>query len=275
MSGVLALAVLARGAEEHPASLRIEPAIERVPANHLKFYLHFSEPMERGEAFRYLRLVRIDEAGREMEEVPEPFREIELWDESFTRMTLWFHPGRQKPGVNLNVEIGPILVEGNRYRLEVSPDWKTERGTFLGGRLEAVFEAGPIDEEQPEPESWKHGYSVDAEGRNWILIHTDGALDPASAARRIAIFRGDDRVAFELRGSRLAILQEKGKGDRLRVVVDPLLEDLAGNSVARPFNLDLQSNPDFRERTKPVELVFPRKISLPPGPSFPGDSHPE
>ncbi|MCB1092679.1 MAG: hypothetical protein KDL87_14180, partial [Verrucomicrobiae bacterium] len=77
--------------------VRIEPDYGIVPANHLKFYLTFAQPMERGDVFRFLRLVRIDPDGKEIAEVPDPFREVELWDETFTRMTLWFHPGRQKP----------------------------------------------------------------------------------------------------------------------------------------------------------------------------------
>ena len=43
-----------------------------------------------------------------------PFRETELWSEDGRRLTLWLHPGRQKTGVNLNTEIGPVLDPGTR-----------------------------------------------------------------------------------------------------------------------------------------------------------------
>ena len=126
--------------------VRVEPGTPVVPANLLKFYLHFPGPMERGDVFRHLRLVEVDTGGREIAEVPEPFREVELWDETFTRMTLWFHPGRQKPGVNLNVEIGPILEEGNRYRLEISEKWRMESGETLAGERNHLFSAGAFDD---------------------------------------------------------------------------------------------------------------------------------
>ena len=257
------------GVCEEEASVRIEPYVEKVPANHLKFYLHFSEPMERGDAFRFLRLIEINDSGKELAEVPEPFREVELWDETFTRMTLWFHPGRQKPGVNLNVEIGPILEEGKTYRLEISPDWKTESGAKLGGSLAKTIEAAEPDNEQPDPAAWGSGYGIDAKGRSMILIHTGESLDPESARRRIQIFVEGEAIDFDVRSNQLAFFPPQ-KIESFRVVIDPRLEDLAGNSVARPFNLDLDSNPNFQERTDPVELFFPRKIKFSEDSKFPG-----
>lgn len=268
---VLALLLLAEvRAEDAGATFRIEPSIDEVPANHLKFYLHFSEPMERGRVFRYLKLLEIDEQGKAMSEVPEPFREVELWDEAFTRMTLWFHPGRQKPGVNLNVEIGPILEDGKRYRLEISRDWKTERSSRLEGPLEKVFTAGEIDNEQPDPGRWGSGYRVDSKGRIEMLIGTREVLDPESASRRIEIFQGEKKISFVVENYQISFPCQENPESSFRVVVDPRLEDLAGNSVARPFNLDLNEHPNFEERTKPVELSFPRKIVIPEGAEFPG-----
>ena len=266
----LAVFLLNTGVCEDWASVRIEPNVEKVPANHLKFYLHFSKPMERGEAFRFLRLVEVNDSGKEIAEVPEPFREVELWDETFTRMTLWFHPGRQKPGVNLNVDIGPILEEGRSYRLEISPAWKTESGAKLGGSLEKVFEAAEMDDNQPDPATWGSGYGIDAKGRSVILIHTGETLDPESARRRIQVVVEGEAIDFEVRNNQLAFVPPQKKVDSFRVVIDPRLEDLAGNSVARPFNLDLDSNPNFQERTDPVELLFPRKIRLSGDSEFPG-----
>ena len=49
--------------------VRIYPTAETLPANHLKFYLHFSEPMRQGVFLEHCRL--LDDEGRP---VPEPFR---------------------------------------------------------------------------------------------------------------------------------------------------------------------------------------------------------
>lgn len=59
---------------EAPKLLAIYPTSDRLPANHLKFYIAFSEPMESGVFLKHCRLV--DARGREVE---APFRETELW----------------------------------------------------------------------------------------------------------------------------------------------------------------------------------------------------
>ena len=43
----------------------VYPTAERLPENQLKFYLHFSAPMSRGEAYRRVQL--LDEKGKAVE----------------------------------------------------------------------------------------------------------------------------------------------------------------------------------------------------------------
>ncbi len=249
--------------EEPPAEgpPRIWPRPESsIPANHLKFYLHFARPMERGDVFRHLRLVEIDREGKEVTEVPEPFREIELWDETFTRMTLWLHPGRQKPGVNLNVDIGPILEAGKHYRLEISSEWKSESGdiAFPDG-VSYRFVASPADNECPDPETWK--VSSEA-GATMIRLLTDESLDVFSTVKRITLqAKGEPGKALATRvfaqpGSLLFQPKQPLPAGDYKFVIDPKLEDLAGNSIARPFNLDLEKHPDFEGRTELVVIPF-------------------
>ncbi len=241
--------------ERSESSVHIEPAVDVVPANHLKFYLHFPEPMERGDVFRYLRLVQIDEEGKGVAEVPEPFREVELWDETFTRMTLWFHPGRQKPGVNLNVEIGPILEEGMSYRLEISNDWRTEAGQKLAGPIAHVFTAGPLDDDQPDPKDWE---VVELLREHLLIVNTKEVLDPESAKKRIrAWVDGEERKILIRKGLPHVNVKRTGWEKGL-LLVDPRLEDLAGNSIERPFNLDIEKRADVERATESVEIRFRR-----------------
>ncbi|HQZ29146.1 MAG: hypothetical protein KA250_03365 [Verrucomicrobiales bacterium] len=240
--------------------IEIWPEESLVPANHLKFYLRFPQPMERNEVFRHLRLVEVDEKGSEVAEVPEPFREVELWDETFTRMTLWFHPGRQKPGVNLNVEIGPILEEGKRYRLEISSAWKSETGeTLFPNGHHHPFSAGPADNDSPNPAQWKIESAPTGER---IPIKPGETLDVFSFQKRVTLVKRSDpqtalpcRIEFRPESFLLTPKERLAPGD-YTLVIDPRLEDLAGNSIARPFNLDLEKQPDFKERTEPVILPF-------------------
>lgn len=249
--------------ERSKSAVSIEPAVDVVPANHLKFYLRFPEPMERGDVFRYLRLVQIDEDGNEVTEVPEPFREVALWDETFTRMTLWFHPGRQKPGVNLNVEIGPILEEGKRYRLEISEDWRSEAGQNLAESVDHVFIAGPLDNEQPDPKNWKLVRAKGSLGKFPVSIFTGEPLDPESVRKRVRVFLDGEEVDYRYSEEALYFDPVSKNSERVVVRIDPRVEDLAGNSVARPFNLDLEKNPELKEKTDTIELSFPFPKAFP------------
>lgn len=252
--------------EDSNATLGIEPIAKTLPANFLKFYLHFSEPMERGDVFRYLRLQKVKADGSE-EDVIEPFREVELWSADFQSLTLWLHPGRQKPGVNLNVDLGPVLEEGRKYRLVVSPEWMTESGGKLAGSLSKAFCVSESDLKQPNPELW----SISRLSHQRLLIETDGSVDPASLRKRLRVaspfWKEYLQVDAEVSGNRV-ILEAGGKPTvgglvltgwnpgQYRIEIDPQLEDLAGNSIARPFNLDLENHPDFVEKTEPVDIPF-------------------
>lgn len=107
-----------------PSVLAWYPSAEVLPANQLKFYLHFSNPMEPGDTLRHFRLIDLTTG----QPVLDAFRETELWDDARQRLTLWFHPGRQKTGVNLNDEFGPILTEGHRYELQIDPALRSSQG---------------------------------------------------------------------------------------------------------------------------------------------------
>ena len=238
------------------------PRTQFLPANFLKFYLIFPEKMERGVAFEHLSLLKELKPSK-TESVLEPFREVELWDETGTRLTLWLHPGRQKPGVNLNVEFGPILESGNIYHLVVSNDWKTEKGTELG--IDSVFYlmAGASDVRQPKPHKWELKVTPEQVAItpcwSWNPRIID-KLDPMSFVKRITVRDADGKgVPVIADGDHLTISPLNKKTfspGKYQLVVDPKLEDLAGNSVARPFNVDLEKNPNFKERTEPVILNF-------------------
>ncbi len=223
-----------------PDTILIFPSGDVLPANHLKFYIEFPEPMARGDIFEHFSLINSDTGKR----VAEPFREVELWDESGRRLTLWFHPGRQKPGVNLNVEIGPILEEGKNYTLTVSADWQTEAGQTLGKNTSKSFRAGPIDSSQPDPGSWQ--YSIPTAGTSEpFSITFPSPLDYALIPRTIQI-QSKSNPAINSHHNDTSIHftpVSPWKSGEVIITIAPKLEDLAGNSIARPFNVDLQSPP--------------------------------
>ncbi|MCH7864908.1 MAG: hypothetical protein IIC56_06820, partial [Proteobacteria bacterium] len=99
---------------------QVYPSADVLPENLLKFYLHFSAPMSRGDSYQHIRLVRQNGSVVDL-----PFLELdqELWDRRQTRLTLLFDPGRIKRGLKPHEEVGPALKPGRRYTLEIDAHW--------------------------------------------------------------------------------------------------------------------------------------------------------
>jgi hypothetical protein len=246
-----------------PRVTNVFPSGNIVPANHLKFYILFSEPMQRDGIFEHFRLIDLatDKA------VPRPFRHVELWSKDNKRLTLWFHPGRQKQGVNLNVEIGPVLKTDGKYRLEISGGWKSEKGVALGEIVTKMLRVAPPDHRQPEPKTWflsnPRAASSDFltcdfhEPLDWALLHSELSVETAAGKRvpgRVELGYGELSWFFHPK--------QPWKPGEYRVAVGQLLEDLAGNSIERLFEVDVTNRP-AKSVGKTVYLEFE---ILPPSP---------
>lgn len=239
-----------------PRVTNIFPSGNIVPANHLKFYILFSEPMQRDGIFEHFRLIDLATD----KEVPRPFRHVELWSKDNKRSTLWFHPGRQKQGVNLNVEIGPVLTTDGKYRLEISGDWKSEKGVELGEIVTKMLRVAPPDHRQPEPKTWflsnPRAASSDFltcdfhEPLDWALLHSELSVENAAGKRvpgRVELGYGELSWVFHPR--------QPWKPGKYRVAIGHLLEDLAGNSIGRLFEVDVTDRP-AKSVGKTVYLKF-------------------
>lgn len=222
-----------------PAIIPIFPTSDELPANHLKFYIHFSQPMRQGVFLDHCSLR--DERG---DEVPEPFRETELWSDDRTRLTLWLHPGRQKTGVNLNVEFGPVLRAGQRYTLFISKKWPSENGITLGADVRKEFRAIEPAKARLDATTWRitpppGGSSLP------LTVRFPAPLDHALLLRCIRVIGPSGRpvagnvTVAEREQSWSFIPVRPWDAEGHTIVADSILEDLAGNSLARPFEMDI------------------------------------
>ncbi len=220
-------------------SVELLPAGVPLPANALKFYLQFSEPMERGVFLDRLRLLESD--GRE---VVGPFRETELWSPDGRRLTVWFHPGRQKTGVNLNLDEGPVLRAGRRCRLVVAGAWRSAAGVALGSDRFFEWEVGPADHGLPALATF-HLEAPAGQGRDPLIVKSDEPLDPGVLAGALQVRRngllvpGSAVAAPDGRSWRFVPDAVWQSGEH-ELQADPQLEDLAGNSLVKPFEVNLQ-----------------------------------
>jgi hypothetical protein len=222
----------------------IYPSAAALPANHLKFYIHFSVPMRQGVFLDHCKL--LDDHGRVI--TTEPFRETELWNEDGRRLTLWLHPGRQKTGVNLNRDFGPVLAPGLRYTLVISGTWPSSDGLPSGKDTTKTFFVGPRETKQLDTRTWI--IRAPAAGSKAPLeIRFPAPLDHALLMRCLQVVDDNGKA---LAGTISSTDSERNwrfspaqpwTGQSYRVTVNTILEDLAGNSLARPFEVDLDGKP--------------------------------
>jgi hypothetical protein len=222
-------------------TVRLLPLGVPLPANALKLYLQFSAPMEQGVFLEKLRL--LDAAGQE---ISGPFRETELWSPDGQRLTVWFHPGRQKTGVNLNVEEGPVLEAGRACTLEVDGSWRSAAGVALGKKAVFTFTAGVADHNRPQPERWRLTLPK-AGSREALHITFDEPLDTAMLAKALKIYQGPARQELRLKVTVAAtglewsaVPEAAWQAGLHELSPDPLLEDLAGNSLGKTFEVNVQ-----------------------------------
>lgn len=232
---------------------RMYPSSDTLPANQLKLYLHFSVPMSRGEAWRRIHL--IDDAGKE---VALPFLEIEeeLWDREAKRLTVLFDPGRIKRGLVPHNEVGPALVEGRKYRIVVDGEWPDAHGTAMAEGFVKAFTVVPADRTPPTLSGWKVAAGAS------LTVDLPEPLDAALLQRLMWVVdakgeRVDGEVRLENEETRWvftpAVAWTPGN---YQLVVGTILEDLAGNRIDRPFDVDSFERVEMRLTTKTKSIPF-------------------
>ena len=235
----------------------IFPSASELPENLLKFYVHFSEPMSRGEAYQRIQLFQGDEL------VESPFLELgeELWDAEQTRFTLFVHPGRIKRGVKPREDDGPPMQAGKHYTLKISQDWKTAEGLGLAAPMEKKFSVIPPDDQQLNPERWKIETPV-KDSRDAVGLAFDEPLDHAMLQRVLTVENYDgQRIEGQSQVAKLEMQwtftpDQPWRVGRYFIEVATNLEDLCGNSIARPFEVKMQDRSASQPTTKiAIEFV--------------------
>ena len=196
----------------------VYPSAETLPENLLRFYLQFSAPMSRGEAYTHIRL--LNAAGRA---VADPFLELneELWSGDGRRFTLLFDPGRIKRGLKPREEVGPILEAGKSYTLVIDHRWPDAQGNLLARDFRKSFGAGPPDQESPSPRDWI--IQAPAAGtRHPLEVEFSEPLDSALARRLIVVRDRQNRIVQGLvgleKGGNTLALHASGSLDGGRVL---------------------------------------------------------
>jgi hypothetical protein len=223
----------------------VYPSANRLPENTLRFYIHFSGPVARGDVYRHLKLVRDDGV-----EVKEPFLELpeELWANEGNRLTVFFHPGRVKRGLAPREEDGPILEEGHTYTLSISEKWEDTEGRPIVAGFKKTFTVGPPEDRAVDFENWSL-VAPRARSDAPLIVKLSRPLDHALLGRWVWVADSSGKkvpgtltVGGGERVVTFAPKQPWSKGE-YRLVVDTRLEDACGNSVGKAFEVEETDQP--------------------------------
>jgi hypothetical protein len=257
-----AVAVLTRPRPERVAVteiLAIYPTAAEVPRNLLRFYLWFSAPMSEGYAAEHIRLVDAA-SGAPLAAALLPTAR-ELWSGDRRRLTVLLDPARIKRGLAAHRAIGYPLRLGQPFRLVARAGFRDAAGHPLCGPAERLYAVGPDERRRVDPGAWT--VAAPSAGAREPLAVTFGRPLDHGLLRRCLQVTGPD-------GQSVAGLAEPGPEERSwqltprrpwapgphQLVVDPVLEDLAGNSVSRVFDRDLAHPGDDPQPSRPVTLTF-------------------
>jgi hypothetical protein len=236
----------------------VYPSASVLPENQLKFYLHFSAPMSRGEAYPHIRL--LDASGKAID---LPFLELdeELWDPTGKRFTLLFDPGRIKRGLRPREEVGPAVEEGKSYTLVIDRRWADTQGNPLKESFRKRFRAGPPEDRPVDPKTWKIEAPA-ADGHKPLRVSFPRPLDHA-LVQRVLWVTGPDGGRLE---GTVAVTDEETRwhftpkrpwrAGAYQLDVETTLEDLAGNRIGRPFELDVFRKIDRELKADKVHVPF-------------------
>jgi hypothetical protein len=259
MDGIEAASVVVPVSEAAPTSevVSIDPVCGEVPFNLLRIYIAFSAPMSEGLSSQAVH-VRHADTGAELPEVFLPM-EPELWDGSRQRLTLLLDPGRIKRGLGRHGDAGYPLTEGAPVSVGVDQSFRDAKGHMLRRPVQRRYQVGAAIRKRVDPYRWRLA-APQAGSRSALVAVFDRPLDRAMLRRFLTVV---DCAAAPVPGR--ASLDESHRTWRFTpcapwragahsLLVDPRLEDVAGNSVRRVFDRDLRLPDNDPLEVERVEL---------------------
>jgi hypothetical protein len=214
--------------------IRISPQAKVLPANTLRFHIHFPRP---GEAhFDRDQLWLLNE---EEQVVPASFLVLsqELWSVDGRRLTVLMEPGRIKRGIGADTSHEPALVVGRTYSLVV---------TALGQRARHTFRVSDPVLEAIDETAWRL-VSPAVGSRDPAVVHFDRVMDAALCEDEIGVLSPSGevvqtRVSLAPDGTAMQLFpSHPWSAGEHRLVVSERLEDVCGNRLGEALDHDLSA----------------------------------
>jgi hypothetical protein len=223
------------------------PSADHLPENLLRFYVGFSNSMQRGTVEAEITLLGPDgnTATDVLYRAP-----VELWDRHMEYLTVLLDPGRLKRGVGPNRALGPPLKVGQMYTLAIGSGMLDLSGQPLTDTFckrfcvtEAVREPIAVNEWTIKPPASRTSdplVLLFPRPLDWALLRIGIApsREGAQLQGEIVIDQCEQRWSFTP-----AVPWVQGSYD---VRISPSLEDVAGNSILAAFDRPLRSGSDLQ-----------------------------
>jgi hypothetical protein len=234
------------------------PSSSLLPENLLRFYVCFSQSMQRGRALDEISL--LDSEGQPVADAL--YRPpVELWDRTMRRLTVLLDPGRLKRWVGPNVELGPPLNAGQTYTLEIGSGMIDVHGRQLGERFHKRFLVADPVREHISVESWEVLPPVTGSRQalvlrfknplDWALLFQTITVESAAGdliAGQVAVDQCEKRWSFTPASPWVAGMYHMGVGSSL--------EDVCGNNIGGAFERPIGTAAHPAARTSGSSLVF-------------------
>jgi hypothetical protein len=209
--------------------IRIFPQARVLPANTLRFYIHFPRSAEAHFDRGHLWLLNEEEQA-----VRDPFLVLsqELWSVDGRRLTVLMEPGRIKRGLGADPSHEPALVAGRTYSLVVTALGQTARHTFRVS--DPVLKA--VDETR-----WRLS-SPTAGSLDPAVVHFDRVMDAALCEDEIAVLTPSKeivhtRVSLSPDGTAARLTPSRPwRAGEHRLVASERLEDVCGNRLGEALD---------------------------------------
>jgi hypothetical protein len=242
----------------------IFPSSDHLPENLLRFYVCFSNSMQRGRVRAEILLLGPDGEPAHDTLYRAP---VELWDRSMRCLTVLLDPGRLKREVGPNRELGPPLETGQEYALAVGAGMTDLSGNQLP---ETVYKRFRVTDAVREPiavEQWKIRPPA-TNSRQPLVLMFPRPLDWALLSHTITIASTcetceqsvDGKIEIDQYERRWSFTPaSRWAAGSYHVRVASSLEDVCGNSVTAAFDRPLRSGSDLAyevaSRSIPFSLV--------------------
>lgn len=239
----------------------VYPSAAELPLNVLKFYIQFTDSMSRGFAYDNIHFVSSE--GDTLQDVYLDLEE-ELWSPDMKRFTLLLDPGRIKRGLKSLEDLGYVFEHGHRYSLVVNKNWHDAHDMPMTNGFEKRFKTAGLYE------TYRGSLSLSnipkAGTKDPVSLKSAYPNDYALLLRVVHIFNKNGReIRGEIEIKKNEMLWkfnpvEAWTNENYQVRVESIIEDVTGNNMTNPFDVDNRIRKTLTDAPKYHALTFKPQI---------------